>query len=78
MEQDQLRKRLTDAEIKSARTIHNVRSLSVVIAGFGLTLSQLNKEISELEALVESKVSVVISDSNDDHLHQSSFLQDIP
>lgn len=39
MELDQLRKRLADAEIKNARSIHN-----------------LNKEISELEALVESKI----------------------
>jgi hypothetical protein len=59
MEQDQLRKRLAEAEVKSARNIHNVRSLLVVIAGCGLTLSQLNKEISELEALVESKVSII-------------------
>ncbi|GLB37166.1 hypothetical protein LshimejAT787_0402170 [Lyophyllum shimeji] len=39
MEQEQLRKRLVEAEMKSARTIHD-----------------LNKEISELEALVESKI----------------------
>ncbi|KAF5385794.1 hypothetical protein D9615_002454 [Tricholomella constricta] len=39
MEQEQLRKKLVDAEMKSARTIHD-----------------LNKEISELEALVESKI----------------------
>ncbi|KAG5635215.1 hypothetical protein H0H81_012019 [Sphagnurus paluster] len=39
LEQEQLRKRLLDAEMKSARTIHD-----------------LNKEISELEALVESKI----------------------
>ncbi|KAF8070239.1 hypothetical protein FPV67DRAFT_1486720 [Lyophyllum atratum] len=39
VEQEQLRKRLVEAEMKSARTIHD-----------------LNKEISELEALVESKI----------------------
>ncbi|KAG5643612.1 hypothetical protein DXG03_000620 [Asterophora parasitica] len=39
VEQEQLRKKLVDAEMKSARTIHD-----------------LNKEISELEALVESKI----------------------
>ncbi|KAG6865848.1 hypothetical protein C0991_011180 [Blastosporella zonata] len=39
LEQEQLRKRLVDAEMKSTRTIHD-----------------LNKEISELEALVESKI----------------------
>jgi len=38
-ELDQLRKRLADAEMKNARTAHD-----------------LNKEISELEALVESKI----------------------
>ncbi|KAG6820995.1 hypothetical protein H0H93_008624 [Arthromyces matolae] len=39
IEQEQLRKRLVEVEMKSTRTIHD-----------------LNKEISELEALVESKV----------------------
>ncbi|KAJ7733766.1 hypothetical protein DFH07DRAFT_928669 [Mycena maculata] len=39
MEIDQLRKRLADAEMKSARVAHD-----------------LNKEISELEALIESKI----------------------
>ncbi|KAH0589374.1 hypothetical protein H2248_005132 [Termitomyces sp. 'cryptogamus'] len=39
MEQEQLRKRLVEVEMKSTRTIHD-----------------LNKEISELEALVESKI----------------------
>ncbi|KAF9458432.1 hypothetical protein BDZ94DRAFT_1292002 [Collybia nuda] len=39
MEQEQLRKRLAEIEMKSARTIHD-----------------LNKEIGELEALVESKI----------------------
>ncbi|KAK6981223.1 hypothetical protein R3P38DRAFT_3464352 [Favolaschia claudopus] len=38
-ELDQLRKRMADAEMKSARTVHD-----------------LNKEISELEALIESKI----------------------
>lgn len=56
MELDQLRKRLADAEIKNARSIHNVWPVLIAIAGYGLTLPQLNKEISELEALVESKV----------------------
>ncbi|KAG6844343.1 hypothetical protein H0H87_007619 [Tephrocybe sp. NHM501043] len=39
VEQEQLRKRFVEAEMKSTRTIHD-----------------LNKEISELEALVESKI----------------------
>ncbi|KAG6862208.1 hypothetical protein C0995_002138 [Termitomyces sp. Mi166 len=39
VEQEQLRKRLVEVEMKSTRTIHD-----------------LNKEISELEALVESKI----------------------
>lgn len=56
-ELEQLRKRLTEAEMKTARVTHDVRaSLSCYTL---LTSVQLNKEIGELEALVESKVCVI-------------------
>jgi CAP-Gly domain-containing linker protein 1 len=58
-ELEQLRKRLAEAEMKTARVTHDVcASLSYYTF---LTSVQLNKEIGELEALVESKVRVVNS-----------------
>ena len=54
-----MRKKLADAEMKTARTAHDVCFVSIVFGGL-LTVIKLNKEISELEALVESKVRVSV------------------
>jgi hypothetical protein len=56
-ELEQWRKRLAEAEMKTARVTHDVRA-SLSCYTF-LTSAQLNKEIGELEALVESKVRVI-------------------
>ena len=51
-----MRKRLSEAEMKSARAVHDVgRAFSWQrhVINF---VSQLNKEIGELESLIESKV----------------------
>ncbi|KAJ7072430.1 hypothetical protein C8F01DRAFT_1076444 [Mycena amicta] len=54
MEVEQLRKRLADSDMKSARVVHDVGRSSYASIGSD-HLYQLNKEISELEALIESK-----------------------
>ena len=57
-ELDQLRKRLADMEMKNARLTFEVHALPALYHHYALTLThQSNKEISELETLVESKVS---------------------
>ncbi|KAG2345466.1 hypothetical protein BDR05DRAFT_981848 [Suillus weaverae] len=53
-ELEQLRKRLAEAEMKTARVTHDVRASRSCYTF--LTGVQLNKEIGELEALVESKI----------------------
>lgn len=47
--------------MKSARTIHDVRVLALCIRRQALSVEQLNKELGELESLIESKVSVIRS-----------------
>ena len=56
-EVEQLRKKLSDLEMKNARQIHDVRHRAIVThALLTQTLLQLNKEISELETLIEAKI----------------------
>ena len=57
---EQLRKQLAEAERKSARTIHDVRILNFVDISTNTLMgnvAQLNKEVGELESIVETKVS---------------------
>ena len=54
-ELEQLRKKLSELEMKHARTVHDVSGKAFWL-GAHLTRGQLNKEISEMEALVESKI----------------------
>jgi hypothetical protein len=57
MEIEQLRKRLADCEMKNARVAHDVRAFDYPFGCANIPCPfQLNKEISELEALIESKV----------------------
>ncbi|OJT13108.1 hypothetical protein TRAPUB_10334 [Trametes pubescens] len=55
-EGEQLRKRLADVEMKSARQIHDVGTSPYESGMDTEKITQLNKEIGELESLIESKV----------------------
>jgi hypothetical protein len=59
---EQLRKRLADAEMKNARLTHDVSPNFAFNNSSNLKRQiKLNKEISELETLVESKVRLILS-----------------
>lgn len=57
---DLARKRQSEAEVKSARTVHDVCTSSFLPGCLANNVVQLNKEIGELESLIESKVSILV------------------